>query len=193
MSPRFRPSTAGSRFTSRTRFSRCGRKCRRRSQAICCRAWSLQPHTELRFYMFARSHLPRPVSASISRYTAIAAIGLLALGFACLVAGWRVNTTPSIPVGLYWMTGAPVGKGEYVIFCPPQSALFDEAKARGYIQAGFCPGDYGFMMKRVLAADNDRVVSTAEGLRINGELLPASVPLETDKAGRMMPRNPFND
>jgi conjugative transfer signal peptidase TraF len=86
-----------------------------------------------------------------------------------------------------------VGKGDYVIFCPPQSPLFDEARSRGYIGAGFCPGDYGFMMKRVLAEDNDRVASTPEGLSINGELLPASVPLETDKAGRRMPRYPFSD
>jgi conjugative transfer signal peptidase TraF len=71
--------------------------------------------------------------------------------------------------------------------------LFDEAKARGYIGAGFCPGDYGFMMKRVLAEDNDRVGSTPEGMSINGELLPASVPLETDNAGRTMPRYPFSD
>jgi conjugative transfer signal peptidase TraF len=133
------------------------------------------------------------IPARVSRYTAVAAIGLLLLGFACFAAGLRVNTTKSIPAGLYWMTGAPVGKGEYVIFCPPQSALFDEAKVRGYIPAGFCPGDYGFMMKRVLAAEGDRVVATAEGLSINGALLPASAPLEMDKAGRMMPRHPFSD
>jgi conjugative transfer signal peptidase TraF len=86
-----------------------------------------------------------------------------------------------------------VEKGEYVIFCPPESPLLDEATVRGYIPSGFCPGDYGFMMKRVLATTNDRVVSTAEGLRINGELLPASVPLETDKAGRTMPHYSLSD
>jgi type IV secretory pathway protease TraF len=58
---------------------------------------------------------------------------------------------------------------------------------------GFCPGDYGFMRKRVLVTDNDRVISTPKGLRINGEPLRASVPLETDKAGRTTPRYPFSD
>ena len=48
------------------------------------------------------------------------------------------------------------------------------------------------MMKRVWAAANDTIVSTDEGLRINGSLLPLSKPLETDKAGRMMPRYSFN-
>jgi conjugative transfer signal peptidase TraF len=137
--------------------------------------------------------MPTSIPARISRYTAVAAIGLLLLGFACFAAGLRVNTTKSIPVGLYWMTDAPVGKGEYVIFCPPQSALFDEATVREYIPTGFCPGDYGFMMKRVLAAEGDRVVATAEGLSINGTLLPESAPLKTDKAGRKMPPHSFSD
>ena len=84
-----------------------------------------------------------------SRYTAIAGIGLLALGFVCFAAGLRVNTTKSIPVGLYRIVDEPVEKGAYVIFCPPKLDVFDEAKERGYIAAGFCPGDYGLMMKRV--------------------------------------------
>lgn len=120
-------------------------------------------------------------------YTALAAIGVLALGFVCLAGGLRVNTTRSIPVGLYRIVDEPVGKGTYVIFCPPKLGIFDEAKKRGYIGAGFCPGDYGFMMKRVLAMEGDAVTSTDGGLRVNGELLPFSMPLETDKAGRAMP------
>jgi conjugative transfer signal peptidase TraF len=126
-------------------------------------------------------------------YTAVGAIGVLALGFACFAAGLRVNTTRSIPVGLYRIVDEPVEKGAYVIFCPPKLGVFDEARARGYIPAGFCPGDYGFMMKRVLAMEGDAVTSTDEGVSVNGELLPASMPLETDKAGRMLPRYPFND
>lgn len=122
----------------------------------------------------------------------MAVFGLIALGLICYLAGLKINTTRSIPIGIYQLTDAPVGKGEYVIFCPPQTALFDEARERGYISAGFCPGNYGYMMKRVLATGNDRIVLTDEGLRINGSLLPLSKPLETDKAGRMMPRYSFN-
>lgn len=131
--------------------------------------------------------------ARFYRYTAIAAIVVLALGFMCFAAGLRVNTTRSIPVGLYRIVDEPVGKGAYVIFCPPQLPLFGEARERGYIPAGFCPGDYGFMMKRVLAMGGDVVTSMDEGLSVNGELLPASVPLKTDKAGKAMPRYPFSD
>lgn len=61
------------------------------------------------------------------------------LGFAI---GLKINTTKSIPMGLYRVTEVSVAKDEYVIFCPPQMGLFDETKARGYIGVGFCLGGY---------------------------------------------------
>lgn len=120
--------------------------------------------------------------------TTIVGTAVLLLGVGCYTAGARVNTTKSIPVGIYWMTGDPVEKGAYVVFCPPQVSVFDDAKERGYIGAGFCPGGYGFMMKRVLAAKDDQVAVTDEGVAVNGQLLPLSAPLATDKAGRELPR-----
>jgi conjugative transfer signal peptidase TraF len=129
----------------------------------------------------------------ITRFAAAVALSLMALGLLCHAAGLRINTTKSIPVGLYQVTDAPVARGEYVIFCPPQSALFDEARERRYIGAGFCPGGYGFMMKRVAAAGGDVVAWTQEGVTVNGKLLPASASLEADKAGRAMLRYRFND
>lgn len=136
--------------------------------------------------------MPFPI-AHVTRLAAAAALGLMAMGFACFAAGLRVNTTRSIPVGLYQLSNTPVGKGEYVIFCPPQTALFDEARERGYIGAGFCPGGYGYMMKRVLAMAGDRVTSGEEGITVNGKPLPESVPRKTDSTGRVLPRYPFSD
>lgn len=133
------------------------------------------------------------MSSRIARFAALAALGLMALGFLFYSVGLQINTTKSIPIGMYRITDAPVAKGEYVIFCPPQAALFDEARGRGYIGIGFCPGGYGFMMKRVAAAGGDTVVWTEEGVGVNGTLLSASVPLEADKAGRALPRYRFND
>jgi conjugative transfer signal peptidase TraF len=119
---------------------------------------------------------------------AIAGMTCLALAAAGYAAGARVNTTKSIPVGLYWTSSAPVEKGAYVLFCPPKLGVFDDAKERGYIGAGFCPGDYGYMMKRVLAAKDDAVAVAVDGVRVNGELLPLSAPIKADKAGRPLPR-----
>jgi conjugative transfer signal peptidase TraF len=124
----------------------------------------------------------------IAAGTAIGGAGLLLLGVACYAVGARINTTKSIPVGLYWTSDKPVEKGAYVFFCPPQVGLFVDAKERGYIGAGFCPGDYGYMMKRILAAKKDVVSISDDGVRVNGQLLPFSAPLKADKAGRPLPR-----
>ncbi len=129
----------------------------------------------------------------ISRAFIGAILGFLVVGLVCFAAGLRVNTTKSIPIGIYRLTDVPVGKGEYVIFCPPQTALFDEARSRGYIGAGFCPGRYGYMMKRVLGFEGDMVSSGNEGIIVNGKLLPASAPREEDSAGRMLSRYTFSD
>ena len=117
----------------------------------------------------------------------IAGVSVLSLSGVFYLAGARINTTKSIPVGLYWTTSAPVEKGAYVIFCPPQVGVFATAKDRGYIGSGFCPGGYGYFMKRVLAAKNDTVSVTDEGVSVNGVLLPHSVPLKADPAGRVLP------
>ena len=137
----------------------------------------------------------RSMTASVwmKRGLLTAALSLIALGLICSLAGLKINTTKSIPVGIYQLTDGPVGKGEYVIFCPPQTALFDEARERGYIGAGFCPGGYGYMMKRVLGMAGDRVTSAEEGIAVNGKLLPASAPRKTDSAGRVLPRCLFSD
>ena len=45
-----------------------------------------------------------------------------------------------------------------------------------YIAAGFCPGGYGYLMKRVLAVEGDAVSVGDDGVRVNGGLLPASAP-----------------
>jgi conjugative transfer signal peptidase TraF len=118
---------------------------------------------------------------------AIAGVGLTAMGGAMYAAGARVNTSKSIPLGLYWTSSAPVTKGEYVIFCPPQRPIFADARERDYIGSGFCPGDYGYMMKKVLAAKGDTISVTPDGVTVNGELLPNSKPLPADGAGRPLP------
>lgn len=108
-------------------------------------------------------------------------------------AGLRLNTTRSIPLGLYQMSHAPIAKGAYVLFCPPERPEFDLAKERGYIGAGFCPGGYGYMMKKVLASAHDSVSVTDDGVMINGILLPASQPMEADSMGRSLPRFRVSD
>lgn len=103
-------------------------------------------------------------------------------------AGLRLNATRSIPIGLYRMSNDPIVKGAYVLWCPPKRPEFDLAKERGYIGAGYCPGGYGNMMKKVMASAHDSVSVTDDGVRINGTLIPASQPVEADSVGRALPQ-----
>lgn len=105
-----------------------------------------------------------------------------------LAAGVRVNTTKSIPIGLYWVTDAPAVPGAYVFLCPPPREVFDMALERGYIGPGSCKGGYGYLMKRVLAAKGDQVLITAAGVEVNDTLLPNSQPMAQDGLGRPMPK-----
>jgi len=121
--------------------------------------------------------------------TALLGTSLLLLGAASYLAGARINTTRSIPVGLYWASNAPIVKNAYAMFCPTQNAIFAEAKTRGYITTGLCPGGYGYLMKKILAAKNDTVLITPAGVRVNGVLLPLSVPVAIDPSGRPLPHH----
>lgn len=137
---------------------------------------------------WARERKPARVLEKVVVGAAFAISAALVLGAVFYAAGGRINTTKSIPVGLYWTSNAPVEKGAYVLWCPPKAGVFDDAKERGYIGAGFCAGGYGYMMKRVLAAKGDLVTIADEGVAVNGELLPMSKPIKADGAGRPLPR-----
>jgi conjugative transfer signal peptidase TraF len=102
-------------------------------------------------------------------------------------AGIRLNTTPSIPLGVYQLTNEPLVKGDYVLFCPPPAPVFTLAKARGYLGAGFCPGGYGHLIKRLVATQGDEVSIGTEGVRVNGQWLPLSEPLKRDGGDRPLP------
>lgn len=130
---------------------------------------------------------------TITTGASVGGIALLLVGVACQLAGARVNTSKSIPVGLYWTTSAPMDKGAYVLVCPPDAEVFRQARERGYIGAGFCPGDYGYLMKQLVATQRDTVTVTVEGVRINGDVLPLSAPRQTDTAGRPLPRYEANE
>ena len=118
----------------------------------------------------------------------IVGIAVLVIGGISYLTGVRINTTKSIPVGIYQTSNRAIGKNSYVMFCPPKNDLFDVARKRDYIGSGFCPGGYGYMMKKILAAKNDIVTINETGVYINGLLLPRSKPFKIDSAGRTMPK-----
>ncbi|MCZ2328965.1 conjugative transfer signal peptidase TraF [Bartonella sp. F02] len=132
----------------------------------------------------------------LKRFTigvAVACFLIFGLGVILSIIGIRVNTTPSIPVGIYWASKDPIEKGSYVMFCPPPVSVFALAKEWGYIASGFCSGGYGYMMKKVVAAKEDILTVTPNGILVNGHLLPHSKLYIADENGRSLPRYQVNN
>jgi conjugative transfer signal peptidase TraF len=100
---------------------------------------------------------------------------------------FTVNYSPSFPLGIYRNVAGAPRKGDMVRFCPEDTEVFRMAKERGYITGGHCPGDYGFLIKKILAAKADAVEFTADGIYINGIVAKNSKPKERDFRGRPMP------
>lgn len=110
-----------------------------------------------------------------------AVITMLAVGFAAKAVGLRINVTPSLPDALYIISKSP-GRGDVVSFCPPVivPTLVDDA-------SGKCGGKLP-LIKRVAAVAGDRVEVKDDGVYVNGERIPNSMPLERDSIGRSLPR-----
>ncbi|MBL0011381.1 MAG: conjugative transfer signal peptidase TraF [Nitrosomonas sp.] len=114
--------------------------------------------------------------------------GLFVLSIGARISGIYINTTPSLPVGFYKVVDEPIVSGAYVAFCPPQSAVFDMARDRSYINQGNCPGGYGLLLKRVFAQSGDTVSIDQAGIFVNGEHLPNSAQLTADAEGQPLPQ-----
>lgn len=123
-----------------------------------------------------------------ARIFAIAGMAVFLFSGVFYLYGFRINATKSIPVGLYRVTDVLPEKRDFVLFCPPDTGLFQEAKARGYIGAGHCSGNLGLMMKRLVAVSGDEVVIGDEGVFVNNRLLAYSEPLKADAGGRPLSR-----
>jgi len=106
-------------------------------------------------------------------------------------AGYRINLTPSVPVGVYQLhkLEGPLKRGDIVWFCPPDTRLFRKVRDDwGDIPHGDCPGGYMHMFKPVAALPGDTVNVTCQGVFVNGRLLPNSRPMDkTDKGQRLNP------
>ena len=101
--------------------------------------------------------------------------GLTALVGAGVLAGLRVNLTPSEPLGLWRIVSLdrPVAVGDLVFVCPPPGVVSAFGLARGYFRRGTCPGGVAPLIKTVAAiAGASIVVKTA--VKIDGIPLPNS-------------------
>jgi conjugative transfer signal peptidase TraF len=103
----------------------------------------------------------------------------------------RINTTPSMPEGLWQVLPVNVNKlnrGDIVLICPPKTQLFEMAYQRGYISRGNCPSGYEPLLKRIIALPGDSVQVSESGLSVNGQSIPNSRPIKRDVYGKPLPQ-----
>lgn len=119
-------------------------------------------------------------------WTTLFMLSILALGTLLVVLGFRVNTTDSIPIGIYRMTADKNLKNSYVIFCPDNRPVFQQALNRGYINRGLCPAGYGYLMKKVVATTGDKLTVNNNGVFVNNRLISYSKPKLKDAFSRSL-------
>ncbi|WP_430252170.1 conjugative transfer signal peptidase TraF [Neorhizobium sp. DAR64860/K0K1] len=122
----------------------------------------------------------------------LACVGGMIAGLAAIayMGGFRLNLTPSEPLGLWRIVALqrPVKAGDLIFICPPATASFEEARSRGYVRRGLCPGGFAPMIKTVAALSGQHVEIGAN-VSVNGRPLPSSIVRTSDGEGR--PITPF--
>jgi conjugative transfer signal peptidase TraF len=132
----------------------------------------------------------RTLHAAVATSAVLAVLCAAGAAFA-YANGYRVNTTASMPLGVWHVTPTTtVERGDVVWVCPPSNATFREARRFGFVPAGFCPGDFNPLLKPVAAVAGDRVLVEDRGVSVNGRLLANSAPARKDAMGRFLPRVP---
>jgi len=124
----------------------------------------------------------------LSVILAIFMMGVIGIALLFVALGFRINLTNSIPVGLYRIINKDNIKNSFVIFCPDNRPAFRLAMERGYISSGLCLDGYGYLMKKVIAIQNDIVSVTHEGVFVNQALIPFSQPKTSDDEDHKLPQ-----
>jgi conjugative transfer signal peptidase TraF len=115
---------------------------------------------------------------------------IAALAAIAYFGGFRLNLTPSEPLGLWRIVALqrPVETGDLVFVCPPVTASFEEARRRGYVRRGLCPSGFAPLIKTVAALPGQHV-DIGANVTVDGKPLASSIVRTSDGEGR--PITPF--
>ncbi|WP_228933641.1 conjugative transfer signal peptidase TraF [Roseibium aggregatum] len=126
----------------------------------------------------------RRKALAILSLAGLAVGGIAAAGF---VGGYRINTTPSFPLGLWRIEelSREARLGDTLFICPPaNSPAIELARDRLYLPAGLCNGDMAPLIKTVVAMPGQLVTIDGDQVAIDGELLAHSCIQAKDGQGR---------
>ncbi|TYR36062.1 conjugative transfer signal peptidase TraF [Mesorhizobium microcysteis] len=109
------------------------------------------------------------------RALVIIGAGAILLGSMAAVFAWggyRVNFTPSYPLGLWQIEtlDRPVAVGDRVFICPPSGPAVDLARERFYLPRGLCPAGTAPLIKTVVAL-------AGQSIRVENQVIIDDVPL----------------
>jgi conjugative transfer signal peptidase TraF len=124
-----------------------------------------------------------------NQFVRVGFAGMIVFSLACIAVsrvGYRFNSTPSLPEGLWKVNelSTAVQRGQIVSICPSDTPVFQTALSRHYLSWGLCRGGYSSLLKPVAAVAGDQLGVSDDGIRVNGVLLPNSKALKADGLGR---------
>lgn len=116
-------------------------------------------------------------------------MALLAIVAIAFMQGYRINTTPSYPIGIYKLNQSvtELHVGELVAFCPRKEGVFKFSSERGYLERGMCESGLEPLVKRIVAKPGDQVI-VSETVSVNGLTQVNSELKAKDIDGREIPR-----
>lgn len=116
---------------------------------------------------------------------ALSALGL-AFFAVCLIFDLRLNTTSSMPRGIYYVSAAVPEPGSQVELCL-EGEFAALALEREYLRTGRCDSGIMPLVKTMAGLPGDEISIRSDGVRVNGGLFPESVIRVFDTKGRRMP------
>lgn len=102
-------------------------------------------------------------------------------------AGYRLNLTRSLPLGLYRITDGAVERGRLASFCLEDAEYITLARDRGYLAAGSCASGLRPLLKVISGVAGDKLELHNGLIAINGEPLAGTAIAGTDSQGRPLP------
>jgi conjugative transfer signal peptidase TraF len=129
------------------------------------------------------------VRLAAARNIALVAAAACAVIFGlCASFGLRINTSPSLALGLYIITTD--NSASLVEFCLA-GPLGTVSLRRGYRDRGVCDDGGAPLLKPLIAGPGDVVQLSPRGICVNGVLLANTAPLSKDTKGRPLKTWPF--
>lgn len=98
--------------------------------------------------------------------------------------GLQLNTSSSLPSGIWQRSDESIQQAHYVSFCLHHPHYVALAQQREYFGHGDCPGDQPALLKPIVARQGDTVIVSEQGLWVNDQQILTHAIRTQDSQGR---------